>query len=105
MDIWSLMESDINSEVHRSPDDIPEKGCVHILIQIVCHNLRNTALVYISVHNSVTFTLDHTLLMLTLRGQERKKKKQTQNLVAVSAQEEGKILPNNIFPLRHIVHQ
>lgn len=69
------MESDINSEVHRSPDDIPEKGCVHILIQIVCHNLRNTALVYISVHNSVTFTLDHTLLMLTLRGQERKKKK------------------------------
>lgn len=72
----SLMESDINSDV-RSPDDIPEKGCVHSLaVSTVCHKFRSIALVYITVgvHNCVMFTLDHTLLVLALRGEERKKK-------------------------------
>lgn len=70
------MESDVNSKVHRSPDDILAKGCAHTLAQIVCHNFRSTASVYIQagVHNSVTFSLDHTLLMLALKGEERKKK-------------------------------
>lgn len=74
MDIWSLMESNVNSEVHRSPDDILARGCAHTLAQIVCHNFRSTASVYIKagVHNNVS--LDHTLLMLALRGEERKKK-------------------------------
>lgn len=75
MHVWSLMESDINSEAHRSPDEIPEKGYVHTLTQMVCHNFRSTTLVCITVGvNSVRFTLDHTLLMLALRGEDRKKK-------------------------------
>ena len=69
------MESDVNNEVHRSPDDILAKGCAHTLTQTVCHNFRSAASVYIKtgVHNSVTFSLDHTLLTLALRGEEREK--------------------------------
>ena len=54
------MESDINSGLQRSADDIPEKGCAHTLTQTVCHNFR---LVYITVgvHNSVIFTLGRTV--------------------------------------------
>lgn len=72
-----------------SPDDVPENRCAHTFTQTVCQNLRSITLVYITVevNNIARFTVDRTLLMLALRGKERKKKVSTQ-----------------IFIFRHTLH-
>lgn len=48
MDTWTLMESDINSEVHWSPDDIPQKGCARTPAS------TSIALVYITEEESTS---------------------------------------------------
>lgn len=81
------MESDINSEGHRSPDDILQKGCAHTLTRFVTVS-EALHLVYITggVNNSGTCTLEHTLLMLGIRGEERTKTTRNQSPRCISTQ-------------------